>query len=572
VGSKKVVIDITAKDSTKKGVKSAETGIISIGKAAARIAPMLGAAFGASKLADFAGKVVSVTAEFQKLKASLTTVTGSAENANAAFGNLQQFAKDTPFQLQTVVSAFVKMKALGLDPSNAALMSYGNTASAMGKDLNQMIEAVADASTGEFERLKEFGIKAKQQGDSVSLTFQGVTTTIGKDSASIEGYLKGLGDVQFAGAMNLQMSTVGGALSNLEDSFDSLLYTIGDAGVGGTVIWGVGELTTTFTGLGYVVSDVSEFVDGLDGSLTALTGSSAWQAFIKGLPGIGAAMGMVDTLQQYGAYRTAQDSQAKINPSTGRFIIGEGQNAAPTAASRPSPMAPTAAADFSAPDVDLSNQYGPMLPNDVWQERRDERFAAEQEWNARMLALQIEAGNQQALAAEEFAQQEIESDRRAWEMKTSAAANGTSALMNLTNALYVFGGKKSRAMFEVNKIAGIANIGVSTYTAAAGAMKDTPGPYWVRLLAAGAITAAGVAQAANVSGMSFDGGSAPAGGTGGGTSTSPVVTQPGGSSQQSPQEITIKVIGVISDATVENLVDRFNDAGSRGVRIDYSQG
>jgi hypothetical protein len=224
------------------------------------------------------------------------------------------------------------------------------------------------------------------------------------------------------------------------------------------------------------------------------------------------------------------------------------------------------------PDVDRSNQYGPMMPNDVWQERRDERFAGEQEWNARMLTLQIEAGNQQALAAEDFAQQEIEAARKEWEMKTSAAANGTAALMNLTNALYVFGGKKSRAMFEANKIAGIANIGVSTYTAAAGAMKDTPGPYWVRLLAAGAITAAGLAQAANVSTMSFDGGGTPSGGYGGGTPTSPVVTQPGGSSQQAPQEITIKVIGVISDATVENLVDRFNDAGSRGVRIDYSQG
>ena len=35
----------------------------------------------------------------------------------------------------------------------------------MGKSLNQMIEAVADATTGEFERLKEFGIKARTHGE-----------------------------------------------------------------------------------------------------------------------------------------------------------------------------------------------------------------------------------------------------------------------------------------------------------------------------------------------------------------------------------------------------------------------
>jgi diaminopimelate decarboxylase len=69
---------------------------------------------------------------------------------------------ETPFGLAQATQGFVKMKALGLDPTRAALTSFGNTASAMGKDLNQMIEAVADASTGEFERLKEFGIKASR--------------------------------------------------------------------------------------------------------------------------------------------------------------------------------------------------------------------------------------------------------------------------------------------------------------------------------------------------------------------------------------------------------------------------
>jgi uncharacterized membrane protein YqgA involved in biofilm formation len=45
------------------------------------------------------------------------------------------------------INAFIKLKALGLQPSKEALTSYGNTATAMGKSLDQMIEAVADAST-----------------------------------------------------------------------------------------------------------------------------------------------------------------------------------------------------------------------------------------------------------------------------------------------------------------------------------------------------------------------------------------------------------------------------------------
>ncbi len=99
----------------------------------------------------FVGKQFTDTiTKFEKLEASLRTVTGSADNASVAFGFIEKFAAETPFQLEEVVDAFIKLKALGLTPSEDALTSYGNTATAMGKSLNQMIEAVADATTGEF--------------------------------------------------------------------------------------------------------------------------------------------------------------------------------------------------------------------------------------------------------------------------------------------------------------------------------------------------------------------------------------------------------------------------------------
>jgi phage tail tape-measure protein len=177
-------------------------------------------------------KTISVAREFDKINASLVTMTGSQEAADKAFKRIQNFATTTPYDLAQVATAFTKLTALGLNPSQEALESYGNTAAAMGKDLNQMIEAVADAATGEFERLKEFGIKARSEGDNVSLTFQGVSTTIGKNAAEIEAYLMGLGQVQFAGAMAERAATLDGAISNLGDSFDNLFLTISQAGAG----------------------------------------------------------------------------------------------------------------------------------------------------------------------------------------------------------------------------------------------------------------------------------------------------------------------------------------------------
>ena len=192
---------------------------------------MAGAAVAIGAVASalkFSSTLIKVNTEFDRLEAALETVTGSAGAADAAFSTIKDFAKTTPFQLTEVTDSFIKLKALGLDPSSEALRSYGNTASGMGKSLNQMIEAVADATTGEFERLKEFGIKAKVEGDRVSLRFRGVSTKIGNNAAEIESYLRGIGNVQFAGGMERQMDTLGGAASNLEDSFDNLARAIGE--------------------------------------------------------------------------------------------------------------------------------------------------------------------------------------------------------------------------------------------------------------------------------------------------------------------------------------------------------
>lgn len=178
------------------------------------------------------GKLVETQRQFDRLNAGLITATGSSEKASVAFRALQDFAAKTPYSLDQAVEGFSKLVNLGLTPSEKALTSYGNTAAAMGKDLNQMIEAVADAATGEFERLKEFGITSSQQGDKVSLTFRGVTTTIGKSAKEIEGYLMNLGLVDFAGAMDERAKTLDGQLSNLADTWDQTYRLINQQGIG----------------------------------------------------------------------------------------------------------------------------------------------------------------------------------------------------------------------------------------------------------------------------------------------------------------------------------------------------
>lgn len=215
----------SAKKSTE-GMKKSTNGLT-------KAMGALGGVFGVGMIAK---GIFDVNRESQKLMASLKTLTGSTKNASVAFRFIEEVAQRLPESVADVGNAFKKMTALGLEPSSAALISYGNTAAAMGKSLDQMIEAVADAATGEFERLKEFGIKAKSQGDDITFTFQGVSTTVKKNAEDISGYLQGIGDVQFAGAAQDQMDTLDGALSNMGDSFAGVARVIGEAGLNDLII------------------------------------------------------------------------------------------------------------------------------------------------------------------------------------------------------------------------------------------------------------------------------------------------------------------------------------------------
>lgn len=206
-----------------------------LGRGFQSLKTMAAGIIGAIGVHEIAGKLVSVQREFDVLNSSLVTVTGSTAAAAREFEWLKTFAAETPFGLAQVVDGFVKMKALGLDPSQEALTSYGNTASAMGKSLSDMIEAVADASTGEFERLKEFGIKAAKEGDAVTFTFQGVSTTIRNSAEEITGYLEAIGNHQFAGAMEERARTLDGAISELADTWDEMFRTINDGDAGSVI-------------------------------------------------------------------------------------------------------------------------------------------------------------------------------------------------------------------------------------------------------------------------------------------------------------------------------------------------
>ena len=198
-------------------------------------AGLVGAYAGLRGLTSAFKGIYTINQEFESLSGSLKTVTGSAEGAKEAFAVIEKFALDTPYQLEEIVEAFIRLKALGLEPSMEALTSYGNTASAFGKNIMDFTEALSNAVMFNFRSLRSFGIMAATEGDKVKFTFQGITTEVAKNAKDIEAYLRNIGEVNFGGAMMEQMSTMGGVMSNIEDAFGKAARTIGASGLNSAI-------------------------------------------------------------------------------------------------------------------------------------------------------------------------------------------------------------------------------------------------------------------------------------------------------------------------------------------------
>lgn len=179
-------------------------------------------------LKDIGTQAYNTRKEFATYEAVLKNATGSTKAAASAMKMIQTLAADTPASVAEWTQAYIKLINRGITPTKEELIQMGDIASSQGKDIDQFIEALLDAMTGENERLKEFGITASKNGETTAFTFRGVTTEVQNTDQAIKNYILSLGNMQgVQGAMATQMEELAGLESNLGDQMDAIYNKIG---------------------------------------------------------------------------------------------------------------------------------------------------------------------------------------------------------------------------------------------------------------------------------------------------------------------------------------------------------
>lgn len=214
-----------------RGVGFAARKVMDLARATARWGT-IGAVAGASWLI---GGTIALASQFEQFQVVLENTEGSAEKARRAMAWVKDFAKTTPYEVTDVMEAFVALKAYGIDPMNGSLRALGDAASGMNKPLMQAVEMLADAQTGEFERLKEFGVRAKVAGDRVTFTYmkagREITATARNSATEINRTLLDVFGARFSGMMDRQSRTLAGLWSNIKDQVANFQLDIANAGL-----------------------------------------------------------------------------------------------------------------------------------------------------------------------------------------------------------------------------------------------------------------------------------------------------------------------------------------------------
>lgn len=197
------------KDQAEKGLGPV---MDKIGTAAKVAGAAVATGFGAMVMSG-----VKANSAMEQYRNTLNTVIGDSEVAAKKLDWVKQYAAKTPFEIPELVESTVKLEAMKLKAEEFIPVAADMAAvfQSSGKTVGDAAEAINDAMMGEFERLKEFGIKLGQTDFKEGGKYAGKTYA--------EAVLEEVRNHNYTGAADALGQTFEGRLSTLKDTFGQFI-------------------------------------------------------------------------------------------------------------------------------------------------------------------------------------------------------------------------------------------------------------------------------------------------------------------------------------------------------------
>lgn len=220
---------ITESKKANEGINAVEKKVGSLGTLFKAAGKAFVGYFTVDAIIGAGKKIFDITKKYQQYATILKVATGSEQEAEKSMKLIEDTAKGTTFSVDELTSSYIKMINRGIKPTKDEILAIADLAASQGKSFDQLTEAILDATTGEWERLKEFGIKATSEGDKVNLSFKGVNKTIEKTPEAIKKAIIEMGKMKgVTGSNAQQMNTLNGIISNMGDNAEKIWKNIGE--------------------------------------------------------------------------------------------------------------------------------------------------------------------------------------------------------------------------------------------------------------------------------------------------------------------------------------------------------
>ena len=226
-----VALELDNKD-FNNNLRSSTQQVDGLGKKLGGLKTAVGAlAFGAASKG-----IIDATVKMETYRSTLTAYLGTQDAANDALSRLSTLANKLPQDLDDVTESFLVLQRNGIDTANESLEAFAKVAAGNGKSMSQLAEGVADALTGEFERLKEFGVKVSKENDKFVVRMADGSKQIVNSAREVVEAVKAQGEEGgkfadvVAGPLNQAFSNLRGITLEVSAAFgDGLAPALSDA-------------------------------------------------------------------------------------------------------------------------------------------------------------------------------------------------------------------------------------------------------------------------------------------------------------------------------------------------------
>ncbi|WP_323999039.1 tape measure protein [Aeromonas dhakensis] len=213
-----------------------------IGSLTGRLVALAGTWFGIQTLTTQLMAMFQTGDQAERLNVQLKAVMGSLEGGKQASAWIQNFAKNTPLQLDEVTQVFVRLKAFGIDPMNGSMQGIVDQAYKLGGGFEE-VQGISLALGQAWAKQKLQGEEILQLIERGVPVWQLLEQVTGKNTAELQKLSEAgkLGRdtisalmneiaAQSSGAAANNMSLLSGLISNAQDNLAKFYRMVAENG------------------------------------------------------------------------------------------------------------------------------------------------------------------------------------------------------------------------------------------------------------------------------------------------------------------------------------------------------